>query len=52
VEFFNRVIAPMMEAASTSETSVRRNNQEESHFHSRGRENFTSLVEEFLHHLQ
>jgi hypothetical protein len=45
VAFIIRLIALMMEAASTSETSVnfyqtiRRNNPEDGHLHSRRREN-------------
>jgi hypothetical protein len=48
VEVYWRFIALMMEAASTSETSVRfyqttwRNNPEDSHLHTRRRENLKS----------
>jgi hypothetical protein len=52
---FSRLIALMMEAASTSETSVnfyqttRRNNPGDDHLHSRRRENLKSHI--FLFHL-
>jgi hypothetical protein len=50
VNILNKVITLMMEAGTSSETSVnyyqstRRNNPEDSHFHTRRRENFESHI--------